>query len=240
MTKVQTLAVTHAEGMTTAQTKEQCITSLEIARVMGKPHNDLLKAIRKMEPAWEQEHQGKFSLMQIREDLPKGGYRLRPCYMLTKTESLFIATKFNDVARARLVLRWEELEKKSLTQPLSMGREHEAPLMLETEEEMMKRCDSIRRQQIGSENAPSDGCMTASEVAKMLDMEAKDLNKLLVTAGLQFWKGGRYKLTDDYQGRGLTKERKFHYYSLDGEKKERFYLVWTPEGADYIRKMINA
>ena len=29
------------------------ITSLEIASLVGKPHNDVLKAIRKMEPAWE-------------------------------------------------------------------------------------------------------------------------------------------------------------------------------------------
>ena len=33
-----------------------------------------------------------------------------PCYVLTKTECLYIATKFNDKARARLVLRWQELE----------------------------------------------------------------------------------------------------------------------------------
>ena len=30
---------------------------------------------------------------------------LRPCYTLTKTECLYIATKFNDEARARLVPR---------------------------------------------------------------------------------------------------------------------------------------
>ena len=37
-----------------------------------------------------------------------------PCYQLTKTETLYIATKFNDEARARLVLRWEELELERL------------------------------------------------------------------------------------------------------------------------------
>ena len=31
----------------------QHITSIEIATLIGKPHNDLMKAIRKMEPAWE-------------------------------------------------------------------------------------------------------------------------------------------------------------------------------------------
>ena len=68
-------------------------------------HNDVMRAIRNMEPAWESKRQGKFSLTQIRDEIPNGGYRLRPVYMLTKTECLYVATKFNDVARARLVLR---------------------------------------------------------------------------------------------------------------------------------------
>ena len=85
-------------------TEVERMTSLEIAQVTGKPHNDVMKAIRKMEPAWESERQGKFSLTQIREEIPNGGYRLRPVYILTKTECLYVATKFNDVARARLVL----------------------------------------------------------------------------------------------------------------------------------------
>ena len=47
---------------------DQKMTSIEIATLIGKPHNDLLKAIRKMEPVWEMEHQGKFSQMQIQEE----------------------------------------------------------------------------------------------------------------------------------------------------------------------------
>lgn len=39
---------------------------------------------------------------------------MRPCYELTKIECLYIATKFNDEARAKLVLRWEQLEKEKL------------------------------------------------------------------------------------------------------------------------------
>lgn len=33
-------------------------------------------------------------------------------FSLSKTECLYIATKFNDEARAKLILRWEELEAK--------------------------------------------------------------------------------------------------------------------------------
>ena len=71
------------------------MTSLEIAQVTGKPHNDVLKAIRKMEQAWNQVTQGNFSLSTYQDATG----RTLPCYALTKTECLYIATKFNDEAR---------------------------------------------------------------------------------------------------------------------------------------------
>ena len=86
--------------------QEQRMTSLEIARLTGKRHSDVLEAIRKMEKAWVKVNGRNFPLVKYTDK--KG--ELRPCYSLTKTECLYIATKFNDEARARLVLRWEELE----------------------------------------------------------------------------------------------------------------------------------
>lgn len=80
---------------------EKKMTSLEIAELTCKPHNDVLKAIRAMEPAWERITQGKFSLSEYKDSTG----RTLPCYELTKTECLYIATKFNDEARAKLVLR---------------------------------------------------------------------------------------------------------------------------------------
>ena len=103
----------------------QRMTSLEIAQVTGKMHKDVMKAIRNMEPAWEQERGRKFALTQLRVDIPNGGYRLRPVYILTKTECLYVATKFNDAARARLVLRWEELEHARLTQATAPQGNHD-------------------------------------------------------------------------------------------------------------------
>ena len=190
------------------------ITSLEIASLVGKPHNDVLKAIRKMESAWVQEHQGNFSQMQIQEALPNGGYRMRPCFVLTKTESLFIATKFNDVARARLVLRWEELEKANVrTQGTGTSVTSRAtsqmsqipadaptrslspcasPKLLVTEREILKKGDEIRKEQIEKENAPADGCLTISEIAEMLKTTVKILNMFLVKQDIQFRRDGRY------------------------------------------------
>ena len=210
------------------------ITSIEIASLVGKPHNDVLKAIRKMESAWVQEHQGNFSQMQIQEALPNGGYRMRPCFVLTKTECLFVATKFNDVARARLVLRWEELERGKRRE--ESGKRNDQRL-LETEREIVMKGDEIRKEQIEKENAPADGCLTISEIAELLKTSVKDLNQFLVKQDIQYRKDGRYYLTPQYEGSGFAKERSFHYFSLEGEKKERLYLVWTPEGMEFIRHL---
>ena len=86
--------------------REQTMTSLEIAELTGKQHFHVMEAIRKMEPAWEKIAASNFRLGSYKD---ANGLH-RPCYQLTKTECLYIATKFNDEARARLVLRWEELE----------------------------------------------------------------------------------------------------------------------------------
>jgi len=213
----------------------QRMTSLEIAAITGKPHKDVLKAIRKMESAWEQECGGNFSLTSEKVDMPQGGVRLIPVFSLTKAECLYVATKFNDAARARLVLRWQQLEKERISKQLSGSSE---PKLLVTEKEILQQGDAIRRQQIEDENRPADGCLTISEIAKMLDTTVKAVNRKLVEEGVQYWNGGRYKLTPKYTDRGLAKDRAFHYYSLDGEKKERAYLVWTSIGMELIRTII--
>ena len=93
-------------------TNSQRMTSLEIAELSGKNHKDVMRAIRNMEDAWEKINGRNFALVEYRD--VKG--ELRPCYNLTKTECLYIATKFNDEARAKLVLRWEQLEKERIQQ----------------------------------------------------------------------------------------------------------------------------
>ena len=95
--------------------KQQMMTSLEIAELTGKQHKNVMLAIRNMEPGWEKVAGLKFQLGSYK-DL---NGQLRPCYQLTKTECLYIATKFNDEARAKLVLRWEELEKAELERRLA-------------------------------------------------------------------------------------------------------------------------
>ena len=216
----------------TIQGNEQRISSLDIAAVTGKTHAHVLRDIRNMELAWEKECGAKFGRTSEKVKMPQGGVRLIPVYQLTKTESLYVATKFNDTARARLVLRWEQLEREVRGKRPEVSREQR---LLVTEREIMRKSDEIRRQQIGDENRPADGCLTVRDIAQLLRTTVKAVNKALVAEGVQYWNSGRYKLTPKYAEQGLAQERCFHYYGLDGEKKERAYLVWTPIGMEFIR-----
>ncbi|WP_286774995.1 MULTISPECIES: phage regulatory protein/antirepressor Ant [Sphingobacterium] len=86
----------------------QTLSSREIAEYAGKNHSDVMRAIRKMEKSWVEVNQSNFALVEYVD----GKGQKRPEYLLTKKESLYIATKFNDVARAKLINRWEELEQQ--------------------------------------------------------------------------------------------------------------------------------
>ena len=217
MKKIQTLSVMNAQSM----------TSLEIAQVTGKMHKDVMKAIRNMEPAWLKVNGRNFALVDYKD--AKG--ELRPCYSLTKTECLYIATKFNDEARAKLVIRWQQLEQERMMQ---QGVRH----LLITDQDVMHEAEMIIGRTLVSFNQNADGCITASDIAKAIGMEVKELNSFLTDKKIQQWKRGQYRLTPEYEGLGLAQDRLFVYYSKDGKQKERTYLVWTQKGAEMIDNMI--
>ena len=85
----------------------QLISSRVLAQIVGKNHGHLMRDIREMEPSWMALGQSKFGLTSFIDQWN----REKPCYLLKPEEVLFIATKFDDVSRAKLVLRWKELEE---------------------------------------------------------------------------------------------------------------------------------
>ena len=93
---------------------QQTMTSLEIAELTGKQHFHVMEAIRKMEPAWKKVCKSNFRLTSRTIVQPNGGTREVPCYQLTKTECLYIATKFNDEAHgARHAVTWVKVNGRN-------------------------------------------------------------------------------------------------------------------------------
>ena len=213
--------------------REQTMTSLEIAELTGKNHFDLLRAIRKMEPAWEKTCGCKFALTSRTIIQPNGGTREVPCYQLTKTECLYIATKFNDEARAKLVLRWEQLEKEELK------RKMEAARCLPEPQEILQLADNIIGSALNEMNADAEDTLTATQVAKTFNMTVYDFNAVLRNMGIQYRRGGRWNIREDLEGRDFVRLRTHVSYSLKGEKKVRHYMTWTMQGLRFLNAKLG-
>ena len=109
-----------------------------------------------------------------------------------------------------------------------------------SEQEVVRVANRIAQRTMKQKNLAADNCLSASEVAKRVGLgDAKLLNSMLVDRGVIKWTGGRYRLTPEYEGRGLAQDRFFLYRSLEGEQKERSYLVWTLTGADFIEDFLH-
>ena len=207
--------------------KEQTMTSLEIAELTGKQHKDVMKAIRNMEPAWLKVNGRKFALVEYQDK--KG--ELRPCYLLTKIECLYIATKFNDEARAKLVLRWQQLELAE--------QERRQQLCLPSPQKILALADEIIGEQLQEMNEPAEDTLTATQVAKTFNMTVWDFNCILRDMGIQYRRGGHWNISDDLAGRDLVRLRTHISYSLKGEKKVKVYMTWTLDGLRYLNSKLG-
>ncbi|WP_313448230.1 phage regulatory protein/antirepressor Ant [Sphingobacterium sp.] len=115
------------------------VSSREIASYAGKQHSHVMEAIRKMEKSWAEVNQSSFRLVEYVD----GKGQKRPEYLLTKKESLYIATKFNDVARAKLINRWEELEQQVQTNQFQIPTTLSGALLLASQQ-----AEQIEQQQL--------------------------------------------------------------------------------------------
>ena len=212
---------------------QQTMTSLEIAELTGKQHKHVMEAIRKMEPAWVKTCGSNFRLTSRTIVQPNGGTREVPCYQLTKTECLYIATKFNDEARAKLVLRWQELEKADVRGKMADVR------CLPEPKKILALADEIIGDGLRLLNASAEDTLTATQVAKTFNMTVYDFNCVLRDMGIQYRRYGRWNISDDLVGRDLVRQRTHVSYSLKGEKKVRTYMTWTMNGLRFLNAKLG-
>ena len=238
----------------TVNENQHMMTSLEIAEVTGKQHCHVMEAIRKMEPAWQKVNQSNFRLIEYTDS--RG--RLMPCYQLTKTETLYIATKFNDEARARLVLRWEELELERLDFGTDFTDLHglikssddnnscnsrnsclrKLP-SLGVQKQILAMADEIVGTGLRMLNEPAEDTLTATQVAKTFNMNTRDFNAVLADMNIQYRAHGRWHLAEHLLGRGYTAERTHIDYSLKGKRKIKVYMTWTMAGLKYLNSQLG-
>lgn len=241
----------------------QTMSSLEIAKLTGKPHNDVMKAIRAMEPSWKKVSQGNFSLSSRMVEQPNGGTREYPCYELTKRECLYVATKFNDEARAKLIIRWEELEKQSRNGMIALpnfkdpaeaaiawAKEYREKKVLAIENQNLHK-ELIRLEQDNSCLAAevqvlsedknyldlimrSRSLMTVTQIAQDYGTSAKAMNKILADMGIQWKNNGQWILYSKYKDGGYVSSRSIDITRSNGMPDTVMQTEWTQAGRRFL------
>ncbi len=106
-----------------------------------------------------------------------------------------------------------------------------------SDEEVLERAEQIVGKTLRLLNAPNEDCLTATQMAQSWGMDVKSFNNLLQRLGVQHRSHGRWCLSPQLEGRGLAQVRHFRYFSLHGEPKSRSYLVWSPQGVEFLNSL---
>lgn len=236
---------------------KETMSSLHIAEVSGKRHTDVLRSIREMEPAWAKINGRKFALVDYTD--AKG--EKRPCYQLTKTECLYIATKFNDEARAKLVLRWEELERQAQLETKAIPQSYKEALIalvkeieaneiarqkiqiLESETEQQKRAIAHLAPKAEYTDAvlQSTSTYTLTQIAHDLGMRSVHvLTDWLYKAGVLYKQSGQWQPTAKCASLGYFSTRTARYVKSDNTIGTSMSTVITEQGRQYLHQLYRS
>ena len=237
------------------------MTSLQIAEITARLHKNVMRAIRNMEPAWEKINGRKFELVDYKDE--KG--ETRPCYSLTKEECLYIATKFNDEARAKLIKRWKELEEQHQKPSLPQNYLEALKSLVKAEEEREQLALENRKQQqeivtISKENMElgnkitemlpkvsyydqilkSNATMTITQIAQDYGMSAVRMNKELESMRIQHKVRGQWILYGQFLTGGYVHSRAVDIIRSDGRHDVKYNTEWTTKGRIFLYDALKA
>ena len=236
------------------------MTSLQIAEITGKNHFDVMRAIRKMEPAWEKINESKFTLVDYQDK--KG--ETRPCYSLNKEECLYIATKFNDEARAKLIKRWKELEEQHQKTSVPQNYLEALKSMVKAEEEKQQLALENKQKdetiitiskanvELGNkitEMLPkvsyydrilqSNATMTITQIAQDYGMSAIAMNKELESMRIQHKERGQWILYAQFLKGGYVHSRAVDIIRRDGRHDVKYNTEWTTKGRLFLYEALK-
>lgn len=230
---------------------QQTMSSREIAEMTGKQHKDVMRSIRNMESAWEKVGGRKFALAEYSDEQGKP----RPEYQLSKKECLYIATKFNDEARAILINRWEELENKSAPQQsdaIVLANAFQIlSNMVEDQKKQIEQKDQalLQSKEVIAKAMPkvayceevlqSKTNITTNTIAQELGITAIKLNQALKEKGVHYKQGGKWLLVSKFRNKGYTESHTHTYTKSNGEKGTDIQTRWTELGRAFIHHLFK-
>lgn len=234
--------------------EQKFIDSREVAEMVGKQHNELLKDIRRYA---EQLGEGKipqsdfFTQSTYKSDRGKE----YPCYLVTKKGCEFIAHKLTGVKgtefTAKYINRFHEMEDAIKThiptgnELIALAVVEAQKLLAQKEGEIKQLEDSVQQMdKVITELTPkadyadrilsSNDCMTVTQIAQDYGLSAVSFNRILSRAGIQRKVGEQWILYAEYQGKGYVQNKTYDYEKANGTTGTKLSTVWTQKGRLFL------
>ncbi|WP_375693217.1 MULTISPECIES: phage antirepressor KilAC domain-containing protein [unclassified Bartonella] len=170
------------EESTANSATTQTMSSREIAELCGKEHRNVMRDIRQILTEL------KIELSEFAGFYRDSTGRTLPCYNLPKRECLILVSGYSTALRAKIIDRWQELERQVATPQINLANALENPLtikqlLLESInqlEDLRNEVSTLKPKAEALEGLKrSDGLFGLIEAAKMLEVRPKDLTNYL-------------------------------------------------------------
>lgn len=242
------------------------MSSLEIAELVGREHKSVMRSIRNMESAWVKVQGRKFALLQKQTPTSNGGYKETPYYELTKEECLYIATKFNDEARAKLIKRWHELETGKAAPTFQVPQTFSEALMLAAQQqheierqriELQAKDNLIhdlefdagmnestirfleKRTEYQRKVLASSTTTLVTSIAQDYGMTARQFNEMLRRYKVQKKVRNQWVLMKPYVNKGYVHSKTTPYDLKDGRVGTSTKTEWTQKGRMFLYEFLK-
>lgn len=211
----------------------ETIDSREVAEMVGMRHADLLKKVSNYEGILLNE---KFRSVDffIPSEYQDSTGRTLNCYLLTKKGCEMVANKLTGekgvIFTAQYVNRFEQMEKHIKQQAPALPSNYLEALEKLVDEVKLNNQLVLENNQLRfkleCKEIEKNRLYTIEEIGKEHGMSARELNKFLHNAGVQYTRKGRWYLYRKYKNKGYV-------------KGSHNWLKWTNEGKLFIEQLLN-
>lgn len=233
---------------------QKYIDSREVAEMVDKEHNKLMRDIRTYieQLAQSKIGHGDFFIESTYKD---ANNQSRPCFLVTKKGCEFIAHKLTGIKgtefTAKYINRFHEMEDV-IQNHMPQGKELLALAILEAqktieeltgERQRLVEEVNVKNQVIGELKPKADytdkilknsGLVTITQIAKDYGMSAIEMNRKLHELGIQFKQSDQWLLYSKYHGLGYTHSETVDIVRAGGRLDVKMNTKWTQKGRLFL------
>ena len=209
--------------MTTVQTTEKVLTSVEVAEMVGRNHKDVMRDIRNINKDLDKLNIAPISYFTESTYKDKLN-RNKPMFLLTKQGCELYGNRMTGIDgtafSVQYIQRFNEMEQKEQQRALP-SYQIENPIerakvwIGEEEKRQQLQLEVKEKEELLIEQAPKVEALdvltgdtnklhTIKDIANNYSMSAIKFNELLHKLGVQYKQSGVWKLYAKYQGKGYT------------------------------------